>query len=96
MKPPSFPLGASSDRLPTQDEALGMAWWNALSRPERTCVLQAAERALGRTVSVADAWLVWKRTTAHPSCSPTAGADRFAVLLAPPPLALPSAQDNKR
>jgi hypothetical protein len=38
-----------------------MAWWQALSRGERSGVLQATEARLARDVSVADAWLVWQR-----------------------------------
>jgi len=86
MNPLSLPAPSLSNRLPPQDETLGLAWWNALSWSERACALQAAENALGRAVSVADAWLIWKRTTAG-----AGGADRFAVLIAPSRLTRPSA-----
>jgi hypothetical protein len=59
MKP--VPIPSLQARLSPADEKLGMAWWQALSRGERSGVLQATEARLARDVSVADAWLVWQR-----------------------------------
>ncbi len=54
-------------RQPTDDERMGMTWYNGLTRHERFTVLEAADRVLGRSgknerdaSSPADAWLLWK------------------------------------
>ncbi len=60
----SAPATPPAQRAPTCDEKIGMAWWNSLSRPERRAALVVAEAKLGRDVSAADAWAVWKLTNA--------------------------------
>lgn len=65
MSPPST---KALTRKPTVDEALGMAWWNGFTRPERARALTAAEAALARHASIADAWVLWK--TARISTAP--------------------------
>ncbi|BCH04936.1 hypothetical protein MesoLj131b_69350 (plasmid) [Mesorhizobium sp. 131-2-5] len=44
------------DREPTPDEAVGMAWWNSLSEPDRAAWLTRAGSA-----RPADAWAAYKR-----------------------------------
>lgn len=44
------------DRELTEDEVLGVAWWNGLTEKERAFWLQAARSAVP-----ADAWAFWKR-----------------------------------
>lgn len=49
-------------RRATISEQLGVAWWNAMSRPERARVLDLTSQHLGReSVSAADAWALWRR-----------------------------------
>ena len=47
-------------REPTEDEAMGIAWWNFMTSAERAAVMGGAEGVLGRPASVADAWELWK------------------------------------
>ena len=47
-------------RLSAEDETLGMAWWNAMSKAERNSALAATEAILSRHASPAEAWIVWK------------------------------------
>ena len=43
----------------SEDDAMGMTWWNVMSQPERHEVLRQGG-ALIRGVSVAQAWRLWK------------------------------------
>ena len=45
--------------LGSEDDAMGMTWWNGMSQPERHEVLRQAD-ALIRGASVAQAWRLWK------------------------------------
>ena len=60
---------ASSERAPTADEAMGMAWWNSMSEGDRSVWAAKA----GNTGIVADAWETFKtgksntRTTIFPA-----------------------------
>ena len=47
----------NEERKPTTDQAMGMAWWNNLSEPQRVRWMAAA----GNTGIVADAWLSFKK-----------------------------------
>jgi hypothetical protein len=51
---------AAPSELPADDDraTAGMAWWNALSAPERAAKLQYTARVLGRAASVGDAWAI--------------------------------------
>ena len=44
----------------TANEALGMTWWNGMTRFERSLVSRQAEQILGRHVSAADCWDLWR------------------------------------
>lgn len=46
----------TTEPLPTEDEKLGMAWWNALSEKERRHWLDIACSA-----KASDAWAAFKR-----------------------------------
>ena len=49
-------------RPPTEDERLGMEWWNALSRHQRAHWLtEATLRDRAGPASAADAWAEYKR-----------------------------------
>lgn len=52
----------SVGRVPTEDERLGMAWWNALPEYSRLAWLEQASIG-GRLwdVSAADAWAAYKQ-----------------------------------
>lgn len=43
---------------PTPKEAEGIAWWNAMTPPERRAAIDQAEQALRRSASIADAWII--------------------------------------
>jgi hypothetical protein len=43
------------DTLPTEDEKLGMAWWNTLSEAERRLGIAGSAKA-------SDAWAAFKRS----------------------------------
>lgn len=58
---------AVGERQPTDDERMGMIWYNGLTRHERSTVLAAADKVLGKSgkserdaSAPADAWLLWK------------------------------------
>ncbi len=60
-------------REATDDEKMGMAWWNEMSLAERIHVLDEAERVRGQASSVSDAWALWKAgkiriAGARPAC----------------------------
>ena len=42
------------------DDAVGMTWWNGLTRCERLAALSNATAALGHEASAAEAWRLWK------------------------------------
>jgi hypothetical protein len=50
----------STQREPSADEKMGMAWWNNMNSRERRAALDAAAAKLGGDPSVADAWAAWK------------------------------------
>ena len=72
----------------SNDEQLGMAWWNGLSRPERMRVIaRACGHKEDEDASVADAYQLWRQgvISAEPSgcgdCDPCLGGrpDQCAI-----------------
>jgi hypothetical protein len=54
----------------TADAALGIAWWNAMTKQARLEALRAVEP--DGKVSPAEAWEHWRATTAAVKCEETA------------------------
>ena len=61
---------ADSTKPATADEALGIAWWNAMTERARIAALKAVEPE-GRA-SPAEAWAHWKETITGFKCEETA------------------------
>jgi hypothetical protein len=74
-------------RLSPDEEQLGLAWWNAMSRLDRSQALAAAEELLQRPASIAEAWLAWK-------ASPSGRGYRPAPRPTPETKPLPSVAAN--
>jgi hypothetical protein len=64
-------VSTDDERTPTDDEAMGMAWWNGMSVPERREVMRQAQ-AFDGSVSLAQAWRLWKagRISMSPEIDP--------------------------
>src|SRR5690348_4850857 len=58
----------------TEDESMGMTWWNTLTKPERIEVLKQAQEHITNP-SAADAWRLWKSGTIS-----TIGADAIGQM----------------
>jgi hypothetical protein len=55
----------TTGRHPTPDEAAGIAWWNALTEPQRAAWCERAGTAVP-----AEAWAEFKRQAGAPASSP--------------------------
>lgn len=61
---------STSEREPTTDERMGMAWWNGLSTWERSSWLRVAAEQTGQAIpSPAEAWASWKARPWHSKSS---------------------------
>jgi hypothetical protein len=70
-----------TDAPPTDDAALGMAWWNGLTRAERLSLFDQADRVRGfysaelaAASSRADCWALWKSGKIRMDGTPLAAA----------------------
>lgn len=48
------------NREPTEDEKMGMAWWNNSTQAERSWLMRQGRELLGDIPSVAQLWELWK------------------------------------